>query len=75
VPRFLLPALMVGVGAGLARVGDRGEQYDQFTGAVAFPVWYVVLDHPDLVPVVGVKVLTVRAAVMTCSRRSRAAGG
>ena len=47
---FFLPSLVVGggqfVGAGLAGVEDGGQQDDQFAGAVADAVGYVVLDHP-----------------------------
>ena len=33
-------------GGGRPRVGDRGDQRDQLTGAVTVAVGYLVLDHP-----------------------------
>jgi Winged helix-turn helix len=57
---FLFPTIMVGggqlIGAGGGGVDDRGQQHDQFPGAVAFPVGHVVLDHPHQVRFVGVQV-------------------
>src|SRR5262252_7948751 len=53
VSGFFLPSLVIAggqfVGPGVGWVQDRGEQDDQFAGAVAVPVGYVVLDHPGQV--------------------------
>src|SRR2546423_500419 len=35
------------VGSGVGRVGDGGQQDDQFPGPAAVPVGYVVLDDPS----------------------------
>ena len=44
------------VGPGCGGIDDRGQQHDQFPGAVTGPVGHVVLDDPHQVRLVGVQV-------------------
>jgi len=68
--RLFLPALVVGgrefAGAGIGRVGDRGQQHDQLARAAAFPVGHVVFDDPDQVRVIGVDVLPCAGGLDDC---------